>query len=65
MATSGVGIDLIEIARIERALQRIDAGTYGRCQTCGEDIAPGRLEALPDTPTCVGCAAIRRRARSG
>jgi len=45
-----------EIARIEQALQRIESGTYGRCQNCGEDIAAGRIEALPETATCVGCA---------
>lgn len=45
-----------ELAQVERALQRIEAGTYGRCETCGEDIAPGRLEALPETATCVDCA---------
>ena len=34
---------------------RIDAGTYGRCDRCGETIAPARLEALPHTRHCVSC----------
>jgi RNA polymerase-binding transcription factor DksA len=43
------------IAAIEDALTRIDAGTYGRCDRCGETIAPARLEALPHTRHCVSC----------
>ncbi len=46
-----------EIALLQAALARIDAGTYGRCITCGEDIAPQRLEALPYATTCIKCAA--------
>ena len=45
-----------EIRMIRAALQRIEDGTYGVCVSCGEDIAPGRLEALPATPLCVKCA---------
>jgi RNA polymerase-binding transcription factor DksA len=41
------------LARIEQALGRIDAGTYGRCAACGEPIPEERLEALPDTAFCV------------
>jgi len=44
------------LAEAERALARVAEGTYGRCETCGEPIAPGRLEALPSATTCVGCA---------
>jgi DnaK suppressor protein len=45
-----------ELELVERALQRIESGSYGRCETCGEDIAPGRLEILPETSTCIDCA---------
>jgi RNA polymerase-binding transcription factor DksA len=41
------------LAQIEAALARIDAGTYGRCDVCGEDIPEGRLEARPWTPYCI------------
>jgi DnaK suppressor protein len=37
------------------ALQRIEEGTYGRCQQCGEPIPKARLEAIPFTPNCVSC----------
>ncbi|MDO8985864.1 TraR/DksA C4-type zinc finger protein [Cypionkella sp.] len=47
---------LLEIRRIEAALARIEAGDYGICATCGQDIEPERLDVLPDTPFCRSCA---------
>lgn len=47
---------LQEIRRIEAALQRIESGEYGACAKCGTEIAPERLDALPDTPFCRNCA---------
>ncbi len=44
------------LERIHEAIGRIDAGTYGRCEECGEPIAKPRLQALPYTPHCIGCA---------
>jgi DnaK suppressor protein len=40
---------------VEEALQRVDEGTYGICQTCGQPIPPERLEALPHATQCVAC----------
>ena len=45
-----------ELDRIDAALGRLDAGEYGYCLACGEDIAPARLDADPAIPTCVDCA---------
>lgn len=45
-----------ERAAIDAALRRIDEGEYGYCLTCGEDIAPARLEHNPAALTCIGCA---------
>lgn len=42
---------------VREALERIDQGTYGICQRCGQPIALARLEALPYTPYCVTCEA--------
>jgi RNA polymerase-binding transcription factor DksA len=39
------------------ALQRMDDGTYGQCESCGKPIAKPRLEAIPFTRYCVECAA--------
>jgi len=46
---------------IEGALKRIEAGSFGRCQTCGQPIAPERLEALPWALDCVNCHSKKRR----
>lgn len=45
------------IAEIEAALERIEAGTYGLCDQCGEPIGEGRLNAIPEATRCVDCAA--------
>lgn len=41
---------------IDRALSRIEEGTFGVCEECGEDIGEKRLMAKPDALTCIGCA---------
>jgi DnaK suppressor protein len=43
------------IAEIDRALGKIDIGTYGVCEQCGRDIPPARLQALPYAALCVAC----------
>ncbi len=48
------------LAKVEEALQRIDEGTYGTCDVCGEPIPVARLEALPYTKMCVKDASARR-----
>ncbi len=45
------------LAEIERALARLDAGTYGICENCGQPIAEARLEAMPTARRCITCAA--------
>jgi DnaK suppressor protein len=41
---------------LDDALTRMDAGSYGICEVCGEPIPAERLEARPSARTCVGCA---------
>ncbi|MDF2916668.1 TraR/DksA family transcriptional regulator [Microbacterium sp. NPDC006705] len=43
------------ITLITEALDRVDAGSYGRCVGCGRAIAPARLEAVPYAPACIEC----------
>ncbi len=45
--------ELLELA--ERALARIDDGTYGVCESCGQPIGKARLEAFPRATLCVTC----------
>lgn len=40
---------------IAAALERMEAGTYGECIDCGEDIAEARLKATPEAARCVHC----------
>ena len=42
-----------ELDEVERALAKIDDGTYGRCEVCGAAIAEPRLEAMPATRFCI------------
>lgn len=50
---------LSEIAQIQAALRRIEAGSYGECVTCGEAIGEKRLKALPYATNCINCAGGR------
>jgi len=43
------------IAKIRQALERIDNGTYGICESCGGDITLKRLKARPVTTQCIEC----------
>jgi RNA polymerase-binding transcription factor DksA len=47
---------LTEIAAIRAAIARIDGGSYGRCVTCGGEISPQRLSAMPAASQCFDCA---------
>jgi DnaK suppressor protein len=58
----GVGTSLeAGLERTERALAKLDEGTYGLCDVCGQPIAEKRLAAMPDAVTCVGCASAQPR----
>ena len=46
------------LADVERAIARVEAGTYGRCVDCGETIAPERLLAVPYAARCIDCQRI-------
>lgn len=50
-------VDLLH--KVERALERIDKGTYGVCESCGSQIPIARLEVLPYATMCVTCASKR------
>jgi DnaK suppressor protein len=49
------------LVQIEAALERIDAGSFGLCETCGKPINPERLEVLPWATDCIDCHAKKRR----
>ncbi len=43
------------IKKVKKALQRIDDGTFGICESCGDDISIARLKARPVTTQCIEC----------
>jgi hypothetical protein len=45
-----------DLARIEAALERLDAGSYGYCQGCGSAIGVTRLDGDPAAALCLACA---------
>jgi len=47
------------LVEVEDALERFDAGTFGRCETCGNPIPEARLEAMPAARHCINCASRR------
>jgi RNA polymerase-binding transcription factor DksA len=42
-----------ELAEVESALAKLDDGTYGLCETCGQPIAEARLEVMPAARYCI------------
>ena len=49
------------LADVDRAIEKLEEGTYGRCDDCGRSIPAARLEAIPATRYCVECSARRSR----
>jgi DnaK suppressor protein len=56
MAHAAEGLRFREAERIKATIARIDAGEYGYCVVCGEEIAPKRLAVDPTIATCIRCA---------
>lgn len=50
-----------ELRQVTAARRRIEDGSYGACQDCGEPIAQRRLLAMPSTRFCTECQAIHER----
>ncbi|MBK9178303.1 MAG: TraR/DksA C4-type zinc finger protein [Acidimicrobiales bacterium] len=48
-----------QLGDVERALQAMADGAYGRCEQCGRDIGEARLEAVPTARRCIECAGRR------
>ncbi|MBA7479399.1 RNA polymerase-binding transcription factor DksA [subsurface metagenome] len=48
------------LVQLEHALQKLDEGTYGLCDSCEQPINPARLEALPLAALCVNCKALQK-----
>lgn len=51
---------IFSLRDVEHALEKMDAGTYGTCENCGQPISEARLEAMPEARLCIVCAAKNR-----
>jgi DnaK suppressor protein len=50
-----------ELEAIEEALLRLENGSYGLCEVCGQSIEPRRLEIMPETPLCRDCMSQKEK----
>ena len=50
--------------KIEKALAKIEDGTFGNCEECGEEVTMKRLEARPETSLCIRCKEDQERAEN-
>jgi DnaK suppressor protein len=50
----------LQVGTLDEALARVDAGSYGSCQSCGDPIAVERLAVRPAATLCISCASRRR-----
>jgi DnaK suppressor protein len=48
-----------QLAEVDAAIDRLDAGRYGQCERCGQPIPAARLTARPTATTCIRCASRR------
>jgi DnaK suppressor protein len=48
-----------QLAQVDAAIGRLNAGNYGRCERCGQPITAARLAARPAATTCIRCASRR------
>ena len=53
-----------QLADVKHALDKLDQGTYGLCDICGQPIEPARLEALPQASLCLSCKARQNKNRT-
>lgn len=55
------GREKVFLDKITKALERIEDGSFGVCEECGEEISPKRLEARPETTLCIKCKEDQER----
>lgn len=56
-----LGSDKDTLEQVEAAIERIENGSYGRCEACGEKIPESRLDAIPYAVQCVRCASHQEK----
>jgi DnaK suppressor protein len=57
--------DADELRRIDSALARLSEGSYGSCESCGQEIPEGRLQAEPTALRCLQCQELYEKTHAG
>lgn len=52
------------LVEVERAIEKFDSGSYGKCDSCGETIDQARMEALPQAILCLNCRQKLKNAKT-
>lgn len=55
LALEAAGMNAAQMLSVKRAFARLDDGTYGECEECGNPIGFSRLQARPDARLCISC----------
>ena len=55
------GREKVFLEKIQKALDKIEDGSFGTCEECGATISPKRLEARPETTLCIRCKEDQER----
>jgi DnaK suppressor protein len=55
------GREKVFLDKIQKAIERLDSGSFGQCEECGEKISVKRLEARPETTLCIRCKEDQER----
>lgn len=53
--------DQVNLKKVQAALKKIEDGSFGTCEDCGEDIPEKRLTALPEAAFCLDCAELQEK----
>ncbi len=56
---------MVLLSEVEHALDKLEKGTYGKCDVCGQSVELARLEVLPQATLCLGCKAKQERIAKG
>jgi DnaK suppressor protein len=65
LTLSLLGTDKDALDQIDAAIERIEDGSYGQCETCGVQIPKARLDAIPYAAQCVQCASQQEEGQGG
>lgn len=53
------------LSEVDHALDKLEKGTYGKCDVCGQPVEAARLEVLPQATLCLNCKAKQERIAKG